>query len=97
MPLYKRDHSDFPSFFSKDLKSTIFEKNRTHYKYKLSRLESDYIEFKRLIAVCVRKRRVCYAKYLHKVQSSITFNLKSFWSYVNSKRKKLDTPGSVFL
>ena len=28
---------------------------------------------------------------------SIKFNLKSFWSYVNSKRKILDIPGSVFL
>ena len=47
--------------------------------------------------MCVRKKRVCYAEYLDKVQSSIKFNVKLFWSYVNSKCKILDIPGSVFL
>ena len=32
-----------------------------------------------------------------KVESFIRFDLKSFWSYVNSKRKTLDIPNSVFL
>ena len=68
VPLHKRDHSDFPSWFSKDLKSSIFEKNKAHHKFKLSRLESDYIKFKKLRAVCVRKKRVCYSEYLDKVQ-----------------------------
>ena len=97
VPLHKRDHSDFPSWFSKDLKSSIFEKNKAHHKFKLSWLESDNIKFKKLRAECVRKSRVCYAEYLDKVQSSIIFNLKSLWSYVDSKRKILDIPGSVFL
>ena len=97
VPLHKWNHSDFSSWFNCHSTSSILEKNRAPYRYKLSQLESDYIEFKRLRDVCIRKRRFCYAEYFDKVQSSIKVNLKYFWSHVNSKRKMLDIPGSVFL
>ena len=31
VPLHKRHHSDFPLWFSSELKSLSFEKNRAHY------------------------------------------------------------------
>ena len=38
-----------------------------------------------------------YASDIDKVESSVKFNSKSFWSFVNSKRKRLDIPGTVYL
>ena len=97
VPILNKTPQDYPSWFSHDLKAAIFKKNRAHWIYKLSQLEADYIEFKRLRAICVRLRRLCYSVYLENVESSIKYNLKSFWSFVKTKRRKLDIPSSVYL
>ena len=86
VPLVNKTNNDFPSWFRHELKSFIFQKNRAHWIYKLSHSPSDYTEFKRLRAICIRKRNECYAVYVDKVQSSSKFNIKSFWSFVNFKR-----------
>ena len=35
VPVTYKKHKDFPSWFSRELESTIFEKNRGHWHYKL--------------------------------------------------------------
>ena len=47
---------DFPSWFIKKLKIDIKDEIDAHWKFKLSDKESDYIEFKRLRALCVYVR-----------------------------------------
>ena len=90
--------SNFPKWFSKDLREFIRNKNEAHWVYKLSVDEDDYIEFKRLHAICVRKRKERYAECIRKVEdSSFYYNVKSFWSFVNSKKKSFGIPNSVFL
>ena len=89
--------SNFPKWFSKELREFIRKKNEAHWVYKLSADEDDYSEFKRLRAICVRKRKECYAECIRKVENSSFYNVKSFWSLVNSKKKSLGIPNSVFL
>ena len=67
VPLVNKTNNDFPSWFTHELKSFIFQKNRAHWIYKLSDSPSDYTEFKRLRALCIRKRKECYAAYIDKV------------------------------
>ena len=50
-------NSKFLKWFSKELREFIRKKNEAHWVYKLSEDEDDYIEFKRLRAMCVRKRK----------------------------------------
>ena len=78
---------DYLSWFSYDLISSLRDKNRAHWLYKFSLKLENFIEFKRLRAICIRKRKECYAIYLKKIQSSSKFIMKSFWFFVNYKRK----------
>lgn len=63
----KNQLDNFSSWFSADLKQCIKDKKQAHWCYKTSSDLSDFIEFKRLRAVCVRLRNLCYAEYIDKV------------------------------
>ena len=45
----------FPKWFSKELRECIREKNNAHWEFKLSEDDNDYIEFKRLRTISIRK------------------------------------------
>ena len=42
-------------------------------------------------------RKICYAQYIEKIKFSMQLNVKSFWSFINSKRKNNMAPSSVYL
>lgn len=89
--------STFPIWFSHELKSLISDKKIAHKKWRSFNLQSDYIEFKRLRAVCIRLSRTCYRNYIAKVEASSVNDCKSFWSYVKTLKSSNNLPASMSL
>ena len=65
-----------------------------HCKWKRS--NADYIEFKKLRAMCIRLSRVKYKNYIAAIASNIKKNIRSFWSYVKSCKRELNIPCNTF-
>ena len=97
VPLRRRSTDDFPSWFSKKLRDLIRSKRRAHALYNLSHSEADKKAFKDLRNECIKERRICYRVYISKVENSLKTDLKSFWSFINSKKKKSEIPVSMYL
>ena len=97
VPLKSHNPFDNPFSFSNNLISSLRVENRAHWLYKLSLKLEDFVEFKRLRAICIRKRKECYAIYSEKIQSTLKFNMKSFGSSINSKRKFRKIPNPISL
>ena len=69
---------------------------RAHWVYKCSLKEKDFIEFKRLRAICVFLTRKCRREYIRDIQDSLHNDAKKFWHFTNNLKHSLDLPSSVF-
>ena len=56
----------------------------------------DFIEFKRMRALCIRQSCIDRANYMEKVEFSSTKNIKKFWNYVNNLSKDSGIPEEMF-
>ncbi|XP_018911028.1 uncharacterized protein [Bemisia tabaci] len=75
--------SRFPPWFSVELIRLVNEKRFIHYIWKATGEDSDYIQFKRVPALCLRTSRELYLSHLNRLELNIKANIKAFWSYVN--------------
>ena len=87
--------STYPAWYSSDLKRLVIDKKRVHVKWKSTRNLSDYIDFKRLRALCIRTSKLCYKEYIANIELSLTRNIKQFWAHVNRCRKASGVPLNV--
>ena len=90
-------NSVYPRWYTNDLKNLIKEKKSIHRLWKIYGFQSDYIEFKRLRAKCIRMSKLCLASYTEKVESYLHKNSKTFWSYINSFKNNNDLPMNMYL
>ena len=88
-------NSSFPTWYSPELKETIFKKKMAHVRFKESNMLNDYIQFKQLRALCIKHSRSCYRLYIEHIESSLHSNLKYFWSYIKKSAKSMSIPSQV--
>lgn len=79
--------SKHPIWFSSFLKNLIYRKKIAHMLYKQNPSQSNYNIFSNLRAQCKSRSKLDYNNYTLKIQSSINFNPKIFWKFVNQKNK----------
>lgn len=91
-PLKKVGNSKFPRWFTPDLKQLVINKKIAHKKYKQTLNYDDYIKFHYLRVQCKTLAEDKHREFIHGVESSISNNIKTFWSYTNSLRKTSSVP-----
>lgn len=96
-PVKRVHRTSFPMWFSKELKSLIFEKKKAHSDYKRSGLESDYIRFSLLRSRCSYINNKCYTDFLTKSDQSLQANPRYFWKFANITRKVDGFPKDMYL
>lgn len=96
--LKKRTKSDnFPTWFSKKLKTLIVEKKIAHKDFKKSGSENDYNKFSKLRCDTKMEIEKCFSSYFADVKKSILDNPKYFWKYVIDKNNNSKFPRCMFL
>lgn len=82
----------YPPWFTLEIKNDIKEKEKNRKLYK-KRKEQIYLEnFKYLRSKIKRDINIAYGNYTRQAEGNISANPKSFWSYVNSKKKHSRLP-----
>lgn len=77
----------FPVYFSRDSIKLCKKKLILHRKWKKYKNICDYIKFSLLREQLKARVKIDYQKYITQVQENIKDNIKSFWSYVDKRRK----------
>ncbi|KAL4153587.1 hypothetical protein QTP88_001420 [Uroleucon formosanum] len=75
--------NQYPQWYSRKLKSLIYNKKRLHKEFKVTKDPLIYNEFSRLRSLCKRESKLINLCYLQKIQSNLTSDPKSFWRYIN--------------
>lgn len=96
-PLKRVGGFHFPSWFSKELKDSIFEKKILHTRYKETLDINTYNLFSRVRARCKYLSRECLNDYIGFVQEALPRNPKVFWSYVKNLKNSSDCPSVMKL
>lgn len=97
VPRKRVKSSNFPKWFSPDLKEMTMRKKIAHRNYLIHRTAYLYDEFSALRAQCKALSADCYRQYISKVEVNLRENPRMFWKFVNEKRKCNGVPGSVYL
>ena len=87
----------FPPWYSPKLIDLVISKKRQHKLWKSTSLLYDYIEFKRLRALCIRTSRLLYKEFIIETESKIKRNSKAFWAYINTIKKEYGLPDNMYL
>lgn len=96
VPVNKHKPSTYPKWFSFELISSVINKKKIHKKWIQYGNQSDYIEFKRLRAICLKLSKRDRQKYIQEIEEEAKINVKSFWNYVGGLTKGNDFPGEMF-
>ncbi|KAI5725364.1 hypothetical protein M8J77_014537 [Diaphorina citri] len=88
--------SNFPRWFSYDLKRLTFEKKKAHAQFKRTGLDSDYRNFSTLRAQCKFFSDQCYKAYLERTNQHLKSNPRYFWKFSEESRKVSGFPKSMF-
>lgn len=88
--------SSYPKWFSPQLIKLIREKNYAHRIFKRTCSFSDYLCFSKLRTDCKSMSKQCYRSYTQNIESTMQHNIKSFWGFVNTKRKSPGIPLVTF-
>lgn len=91
VPKIKRMRSSFPKWFSPELINLIKQKKAAHKKYKQTNSELDYNNFSQLRNLCKNSISLAHQTYLRQTENAITYDIKCFWRYVQSKTKDIKT------
>lgn len=89
--------SSYPPWFSHELISHIINKKKIHKKWLEFNISEDYVEFKRLRALCIRLSKSERQNYITNVENSSSKNIKYFWNYVNKLTSNNVIPEEMFL
>ncbi|XP_054287517.1 uncharacterized protein LOC129003249 [Macrosteles quadrilineatus] len=95
-PLKMIRNSNFPKWFSSDLKRLIIEKKMAHKSFKASGDHVDFVNFTRLRTRCKEMTRVCYDAYIANIEETIPSNIKSFWSHIENLSADFPVPAFDF-
>lgn len=87
----------FPRWYSNELKKLIIDKKKHHKKYKISNRWDDYLTFSSLRTQCKDSMKECYKNHVLNTELAIPGNIKTFWNFVNDKRKDCSMPQHMFL
>lgn len=94
-PLSKSKSSRFPVWFSPALIHIFNDKNKAWIKWKTYGNLCDYQAFslyrKRFKSECDK----CFTTYIESVESSISTNVKHFWTYIANRRNKSGIPSTM--
>lgn len=76
-------HPAYPSWFSRDLVTTIKTKKLIHYRYPLisCNLPSDYLVFCNPRAKCKKLSESCWTDRIKIRESNMSSNIKIFWFF----------------
>lgn len=96
VPLKCSVNSNFPKWFSHDLKKCIREKKVKHRLHRRTESRDAYLEFVCLRERCRALRRDCYSRYIRETESNIAQDPRKFWSFVNNNRTTYDLPSTMF-
>ncbi|KAK9496777.1 hypothetical protein O3M35_012971 [Rhynocoris fuscipes] len=90
--------SNFPIWYSDELKDLTIKKRFTHAMYKKTGICSHYVKFSSLRAKCKSLSRKCYHEYIDLVESNIHYDINHFWKFTSKiKSDKNNLPKVMFL
>lgn len=92
VPLKKYKTSNFPRWFSAELRRLTIEKKNVHIIYKKYGRDKDYYKFSQLRSQCKALSKTCYQTYLYNMENSINSNPRAFWTYINDHKKTYSLP-----
>jgi hypothetical protein len=89
--------SNYPRWFSSELKQLTLDKKLAHIKYKETGYAQDYRSFSELRAKCTELSRKCYRDFMDRVESDIPRNTGSLWRFIRSiGEDRAPVPSQVF-
>lgn len=98
VPKISVKRSNFPVWFSSELKSKVIAKKIAHKKYKTTNKYHHYIEFKNLRDECSSLTEQSYNTYVSEMEVRINENAGEFWKFIKNKTNGHGAlPGSMFL
>lgn len=98
VPTYVVKKSNFPSWFSPQLKAKVRSKKIAHKNYKETKRHRDYVKFQVLRSECKELTKICYQNFVSNMEERMNVDVSDFWKFVNSKnRGKGGIPQSMFL
>lgn len=95
VPCKRYKTSNFPRWFDANLRKLIIDKKIAHSNFKKYNSEESYTIFSHLREQCKEQRRVCYQRYLNKVETNLNCDPRYFWSYVREQKNHYDIPVSM--
>ena len=95
IPLMNNKKSDYPTWYSTELKILIKIKNKHRLKsikYNCPNSLKLFKEFRNSVKLKIKE---CYNNHLLNIEKNMKSNIKYFWSFVNKKRKNHGYPGKM--
>ena len=86
VPKYKLFNSNFPNYFSNELKLTIFKKRLFHYLFKEYNLPIYYDKFNELRRTCKILQNSDYDKMINDISIKSKNDPKKFWKFINGNQ-----------
>ena len=97
VPSYKFNNYKYPVWFTPDIRQAIKQKEKILLKYKKSGLSSDLDHYRNLRSQVKCNIKRAYDIYLDKVSMSIQHDAKTFWTFVNNRRRSSRLPHDMHL
>lgn len=91
----EKSASPAPPWFTRELKRARNERNRCFKKFKISGLLTDFARYSYLKQQFLTLNNKCYLDYLHTMRLNLQRNPKSFYKFINSKRKTSAFPSQM--
>ena len=96
VPLKNYVSSNFPNYFSAELRSCIIDKKKAHRMFCESGSQIHYAQFSALRSQCKVLVQRDYALFLERSERSISENPRHFWSFVNTQRRSQELPNCMY-
>lgn len=81
-----------PSWYDSEVRKLKNRRNKLWFKYKQTGLVTDFNIYCEARNIFNRESSIKYLYYIQKVQSNLKMDPKSFWNFINSKRKSSPYP-----
>lgn len=86
-----------PPWTNRTLRKLKRERAAALRKYSFSRNFITKMKFKTASARYKSYNRVCYTRYIQRIQTNLKHNPKQFWSFIKEKRNEKGLPSTMFL
>ena len=97
VPVKHFKSTDFPIWFSAELRKLVVLKKAAHKSYKLNESQESYTKFSMLRERCKQLQRDCYKSYLDSIQNRLAADPKHFWRHINNLKRSGSYPQCMFL